>query len=101
MQQMLTMICLAGFLLLPIIVLSFRAIRPKRMPWWAVFPIVIVLGWLLVLVTAMLNETPDGGAPKVFALFFGWAYALVWFVPWLLVYGVIQLVRKWCLTRNT
>ena len=94
MKPTLSFICLGVFALLPAIVLGLRTFRPKRMPWWAAFAIVIGLGWVLVLVTAMLNETPDGGAPKVFALFFGWAYALVWFVPWLPVYGVIQLVRR-------
>jgi hypothetical protein len=63
------------------------------MPWWAAFTVVVVLGWPLALVIAVLNETPDQGAPKVFALFFGWAFALAWFCQWLLVYGVIQLVR--------
>jgi len=53
------------------------------------------LGWALALVAAMLRETPDTGAAKVFALFFGWAYALlVWFLPWLFIYGIIQVVRR-------
>ncbi|MBM3883601.1 MAG: hypothetical protein FJ387_28495 [Verrucomicrobia bacterium] len=56
---------------------------------------VVGLGWALALVAAMLRETPDTGAAKVFALFFGWAYALlVWFLPWLFIYGIIQVVRR-------
>ena len=52
------------------------------------------LGWGLVLLSAMLNETKNGGAGNVFALFFGWAIALIWLAPWLLVYAVIQLFRR-------
>ena len=52
------------------------------------------LGWGLGFVSAMLNETTEGGAGHVGALFFGWAIVLIWFAPWLLVYGVIQLFRR-------
>ena len=94
MKNALSFTCIGAFLLLPVIVLWVRATRPKRMPWWAVFAVVVVLGWPLALAIAALNETPDQGASKVFALFFGWAFALAWFLQWLLVYGVIQLVRR-------
>jgi hypothetical protein len=87
-------------LLLPVIVLWLRATRPERMPWWAAFAIALALGWLLVLLIAVLNETPDRGAPKVFAWFFGWAFALAWFLPCLLVYGSIQLVRRLYVKRT-
>lgn len=90
----LSIACLVGLALLPLVVLGLRVARPKLMAWWAVFSIVVGLGWALVLVGAMLNETKNGGAGHVFALFFGWAIALLWFVPWLLVYAVIQLFRR-------
>jgi uncharacterized membrane protein required for colicin V production len=70
------------------------------MPWWAVFLVVIGLGWMLVLVGAMLNEASAGGAGHVFALFFGWAIALIWFAPWLLVYAGIQFFRRRLARRN-
>ena len=60
------------------------------MPWWAALLFVVGLGGALALVAAMLRETPETGAGKVVALFFGWAYALAWFAPWLLVYAAIQ-----------
>ena len=94
MNDVLTFVCVAGFAVLPLVVLGLRATRPKRMPWWLGCLLVVLLGWALILATAMLRETPESGAGKVFALFFGWAYALVWFTPWLLVYGVIQLFRR-------
>lgn len=94
MTEMLSLACLVGLAVLPLAVLGLRAARPKLMPWWAVFSIVIGLGWLLVLVGATLKETTEGGAGHVGALFFGWAIALLWFAPWLLVYAVIQLLLR-------
>ncbi len=94
MHNVLFFICLAGLAVLPLAVLGLRAARPKLMPWWAVFSIVVGLGWALVLVSAMLRETTEGGAGHVGALFFGWAFVLVWFAPWLLVYALLQFFRR-------
>jgi hypothetical protein len=94
MEELLQLVCLIGAAALPLVALGLRAARPKFMPWWAVFLLVIGLGWALVLVSAMLNEAKNGGAGHVFALFFGWAIALIWFTPWLLGYAVIQLLRR-------
>lgn len=101
MHDFLTFACVAGFAVLPLVVLGLRAARPERMPWWPACLLSVLLGWALILATAMLSETPENGAGKVFALFFGWAYVVVWFVPWLLVYGVIQLFRRRHRTRST
>lgn len=90
MNDVLSLACLIGLAVLPLIVLGLRAARPKLMPWWAVFSSVVGLGWVLVLIGALLNETANGGAGHVFALFFGWALVLIWFAPWLLVYAAIQ-----------
>ena len=100
MNNVLAFICLAGFTVLPLAVLGLRAARPTRMPWWAALLLVVGLGWALALVAAMLRETPERGAGKVVALFFGWAYALAWFTPWLLVYAVIQFFRRRHASRN-
>jgi hypothetical protein len=94
MNQILSSLLFGAFLCLPLIVLLVRAARPRRMPWWAAFALVVLLGWGFVLAAAMAAETPDNGAPKVFALFFGWAYGLAWFAPWLLGYGIVQLIRR-------
>lgn len=94
MKNVLALICIAGFAVLPLAVMGLRAARPKRMPWWAVFSITFGLGWALALVGAMLREGPETGAGHVTALFFGWAYALIWFIPWLLIYGVVQFARR-------
>lgn len=100
MNDVLSLACLVGLAVLPLVVLGLRAARPKLMPWWAVFLIVIGLGWVVVFVSAMLNETANGGAGHVGALFFGWAIVLIWFAPWLLAYAVIQLFRRRRAGRN-
>ena len=68
--------------------------RPRFMPWWAAFSTVTVLGWGLILVSAMLSEETAGGSGHVGALFLGWAFALAWFAPWLLAYAVVQFLRR-------
>jgi ABC-type Mn2+/Zn2+ transport system permease subunit len=94
MNDVLGGLLLVVLFLLPGAVLGIRASRPKWMPWWAAFLTVIGVGWLLILTAAMLRESPESGAGHVMALFFGWAYALVWFLPWLGVYGLIRLVQS-------
>jgi 4-hydroxybenzoate polyprenyltransferase len=94
MKQILANLLMFGFLLLPAIVLGLRAARPNRMPWWAAFTLTAVMGWGFVLGAALLMETPDDGAKKVFALFFGWLYGLLWFLPWLAAYAAIQAIRR-------
>ena len=85
------------------------------MPWWLVFGLLAVVGWLLVNGTVhfyyadfddllrpygdhvpadLLKSRCADGAKLVFALFFGWAYGLVYSIPWLLVYGVARWVCR-------
>lgn len=93
-KDVISLACLIGVALLPLAALGLRAARPKVMPWWAVFSIVIGLGWALMIVSAMLKETQEGGAGHVGALFLGWALMLAWFAPWLLAYAIIQSFRR-------
>lgn len=94
MKQLIANSLLVGFLLLPVIVLVFRALRPNRIPWWAAFTTTAGLGWVFVLGATLAMETPDDGAKRVFALFFGWLYGLVWFLPWLAAYGAVHVIRQ-------
>ena len=94
MNDVISLACLIGLTVLPVVVLGLRAARPRLMPWWAVFTIQVGLGWVLMIVSAMIQETKQGGAGHVGALFFGWALVLIWFAPWLLVYAVIQVFRR-------
>ena len=92
---MVTAICLGSFIFLPMVLLTCRALQPSRMPWWVVVFIMLVVGWLLVLGASVVSEMPDRGASKVFALFFGGIYAVLYFLPWLCIYGLVQRVRMW------
>ncbi len=121
-NKILYLACFVGFLVLPFAVLLLRAFRPKRMPWLLAFLAVAVLGWLFVngavyfkfeylgdLMHSYGNNPPEDlvklwsndGAQRVFALLFGWVYALVWFAPPLLIYKLIQLSRRWYASRKT
>ena len=93
MHHPLTIVLITLFLLLPPAVVALRFFRPKKAPWGVAFAVVIVAQWAIVLGAAMLNETPETGAAKVFALFFGWAYGLAWSTLWFGGYGVLQFIR--------
>ena len=93
-NTVLELLCAVGFGLLPIAVLALRAFRPRIMPWWAVFGVTVVLGWGLAMASALVHEGPDTGAGHMGALFFGWALALLWLVPWLIAYAVTQGLRR-------
>lgn len=94
MNDVISAACLVVPGLLPLVVLGLRAARPRMMPWWAAFLLVVGLGWGLLWVGAMVNETAHGGSGHVGALFLGWAIMLAWFSPWLLGYALIQFVRR-------
>jgi len=70
------------------------------MPSWTASLVVATLGWLLWLGAALTADQENSGAPEVFAVFFGWAFALLWFAPWLLGFGVVNLVRNRYARRN-
>ena len=55
MNNVLFLICFTGLAVLPLAVLGLRAARPKLMPWWAVFSIVVGLGWVLVVIGAEIG----------------------------------------------
>lgn len=94
MNQWLSMLCLAVIAVLPAGVLSLRAVRPRLMPWWAMLLVLLGVGWPMMVFSAMLQESQSGGAGHVGALFFGWALMLLWFIPWLMVYALIQHFRR-------
>lgn len=88
--------CTMGFLLLPTILLTLRWIRAKWMPWWAVALITLTVGWALAFGAATTADRPaeQSGAPELFALMFGWLYALLWLLPHLTLYGAIRWVLR-------
>lgn len=82
--------CTVGFLLLPTALLTLR--WRKRLPWWALVLITLTAGWALAFGAAITVERPaeTSGAPELFAMMFGWTYALVWLLPHLALYGAIR-----------
>jgi hypothetical protein len=121
MNHILFLVCLWGFLALPVILLSVRAARPTLLRWWLLLILLSVFGWLLVngavhfyyaylddlllsygdhVPNDLLQRRAADGAKLVFALFFGWAYGLVYLIPWLLIYSVVQASRRYFATRR-
>ena len=85
------------------------------MPWWAFILMVAILGWglanaMVYFHYAHLKDIIDGhgddppqrlldawssdGAKRVFALFFGWLYGLVYSVPFVCIYAIIAHSRR-------
>ena len=104
---------LYSFLLLAPGLLTFRFFR-GRPSWWVIIPSAILGGWVLwllivvshfdnlwALVDAQDDPDPDlvarataDGAPMVFAVFGGWFWALCYALPWWIIYGVANKIRR-------
>jgi len=54
--------------------------------------IVPTFGWALAFGAAVTADraVDQSGAPEVFALMFGWVYAIAWFLPHLALYRAIR-----------
>ena len=121
MNHILHLVSLWAFLALPIILLIVRATRPRLMRWWLLIMLLSVVGWLLVNSTVhfyyaylddllrpygdhapldLLERRAADGAKLVFALFFGWAYGLIYFIPWVLLYTIIQASHRYYVIRK-
>lgn len=115
MNHAINLLCLTGFFILPVVLLGLRAFRPYRMRWWLLLLLTAAGSWLLVngalhfyyarlddLLRACGENPPEAllrkraadGGKLVFALLFGWAYGLVYLMPWLLLYGSGHLCRR-------
>ena len=116
MNELLHLLCLGLFLVLPptLLVIKFKKNKPA---WWIVLTTILILGWLFVLgsfvfyqeyvgdLIAQGKELPDGwdsdGASGVAALFFGWLTSLIYTLPWLVMYGFIAVIRRWLQKPST
>lgn len=107
-------VCVIGFLLLPPVLLLARLRRPERAPWGLLAVLLLAGGWALVNGSVyfhyealgdslarqaspsqeLLDRWAADGAKRVFALFFGWLYALVYSIPFLGVYALVARRRR-------
>ncbi len=114
MNLVLAYLGLALFLALPPFVLFARSRFGESFPWWAVVLIVAGGGWLFVnvwnyfygaynceLVFGVENPPEDAlarctndGARNTFALLFGWLYALIYSIPFFLLFAVVAWIRR-------
>ncbi len=104
----------AAFLTIPILALAAKEFGGLKLSRWSIFFIYIAAGWLLVYFAVeahfafldekvsstpnpseeLLNEWENDGAPQVSALFFGWAYAAIYFLVCFSVVEAVRAVKK-------
>jgi len=90
------------------------------LPWWLLLLLIAFLSWIFVNSTVyfyfeylgdlintyeqppqnLIERWENDGGKRVFALAFGWAYGLIYSLPWLMIYGIINLIKKWNKRKN-
>ena len=99
------------------LLLGIRFVWPKWMPWLILLALALIVSWGAVIaanyfyfefLTDQINQYESRGedppkelrerwasdASGVGALFFGWTYFVVYFLPWLGVYALACAVRR-------
>ena len=114
MNQALMYLALTLFAVLPPVVLLGRYRLRQAIPWWAPVLIIAVGGWFLVNVAnyfygefacepvrRVLNPPEEAlarctndGARNAFALLFGWLYALLYSIPFFLLFALCAWLRR-------
>jgi hypothetical protein len=113
MDNILSIFCLCIFLITPPLLLGLKLLGQKKIPWWLALLIISLVGWLSVnaavyfgfeYLAKLLTESPhnsvlaekaqDDGAAQVFALLFGWLYALIYSIPWLIIFVLVRRLHK-------
>ena len=100
---------LAAFLVIPIVALLAKESYQLKFSLWVVFIVYVLIGWLLVNLSVarhfdllaqavrdtanpsqeLLDNSQNDGAANVFAYYFGWAYAAIYFVVCLWAFKVV------------
>ena len=86
----------------------------RKPPWWLIVLSILIVGWaawfLMVLThfdnlatqiesqnnpsEELIEEWGSDGGPMVFAALFGWAFSLIYAMPWLALYFVAKFIRR-------
>ncbi len=108
----------AMFCFLPPALLVARTYSKRRISSWWLFTGFVLVGWILVnlaiwwrfeelakLASApgasdeLMDAAQNDGAARVFGLYFGWAYAALYFGAWASAYNVGTAGYKWIQKR--
>jgi hypothetical protein len=102
------------FLALPFLILAARDLSGRRVSLWVLVAGYMAVGWGLAALAVefhfsslaaqveryaspppdLLNQLQNDGAANVFAYYFGWAYAAIYFLLSLWVYYVVRYFVK-------
>ena len=103
-----------GFLLIPVVAISAKELFGWKRSLWLIFFVCVLFGWMLwalsiwssqqqmdELVTRtqdppkeLLDGWQNDGATNVFALYFGWAIAAVYFLACLVFVRIVSDIRN-------
>ena len=104
MNAVLYYVFFAGIVYLPLAVLVIRAKWPQWMPWLLALPVVAVVGWACLIGLAFSDDISTGEAAasdRFVAVLFGWAYSLLWFMLWVIGYGILRYFRRRLRTNHS
>ena len=113
MNAVMLTLCCALFAGLPPVLFGLRFFR-GRPAWWKILIAIPLVGWVSWFganafyfealgdridatdnpPAELVERWGNDGGPMVFALFFGWAFAAAYAVPWYLVYVAALVVRN-------
>ncbi len=114
MNQAFYYLSLAGFLVLPALLLGTRFAFPDKFPLWAALIAIPLGSWIFANATVYfyfeyicepiryawnppedeLARCVNDGAKRVFALYFGWIYGLVYSVPFAVFFFAASWIRN-------
>lgn len=103
---------IAFFALPPLLVIASLGTRRGRL--WPALAVFCLVGWALVVLgiewhcdalkveidahpdppEALIENWANDGAKRVFGLFFGWLYSLVYFTPWMAFGWLVRWLMK-------
>ncbi len=113
MSFFLFIMCFAIFLMIAPCLFAIRYVRSQP-AWWVIYLMIALIGWVATNGTVyfyyehlrellsrydtppseLVDRLVNDGAKRVFALIFGWLYAILYSFPWLAAYFIMTKVRE-------